>query len=172
MNISFKAQLDAPHVSPVVKSIFELRTKDDNQALIDAVKDGTVDCIVTDHAPHALHEKSREFELAPFGMTGIETSLGCVLTYLVRSGHIDYNRMVELMAINPRTILRVPQVRIEPGSVADLTIFNPEEKWTVTEDDMCSKSKNSGFLGYSLVGKATDAMVGGTLTMKEGKVIG
>ena len=149
-----------------------LRTKDDNQALIDAVKDGTVDCIVTDHAPHALHEKSREFELAPFGMTGIETSLGCVLTYLVRPGHIDYNRMVELMAINPRTILRVPQVRIEPGSVADLTIFNPEEKWTVTEDDMCSKSKNSGFLGYSLVGKATDAMVGGTLTMKEGKVIG
>lgn len=149
-----------------------LRTKDDNEALIEAIKDGTVDCIVTDHAPHAQHEKMREFELAPFGMTGIETSLGCVLTYLVRKGHIDYNRMIELMAINPRTILRVSQVRLEPGSVADLTIFDPNYEWVVNADDMCSKSKNSGFLGYTLVGKATDTIVGGCLTMKEGKVIG
>lgn len=104
-------------------------------------------------------------------MTGLETSLGAVLTYLVRPGHIDYNRMVELMAIRPREILRVDQVQIKPGDVADLTIFDPEKKWTVNADDMCSKSKNSGFLGYELIGRTSDVFVGGTLTCKDGDIV-
>ena len=148
-----------------------LRTKADNKAIIEGIKDGTIDCIVTDHAPHAAHEKAREFELAPFGMTGLETSLGAVLTYLVRPGHIDYDRMVELMAIRPREILRVDQVQIKPGDVADLTIFDPEKKWVVNADDMCSKSKNSGFLGYELIGRTSDVFVGGTLTCKDGDIV-
>lgn len=148
-----------------------LRTKADNKAIIEGIKDGTIDCIVTDHAPHAAHEKAREFELAPFGMTGLETSLGAVLTYLVRPGHIDYDRMIELMAIRPREILRVDQVQIKPGDVADLTIFDPEKKWVVNADDMCSKSKNSGFLGYELIGRTSDVFVGGTLTCKDGDIV-
>lgn len=148
-----------------------LRTSDDNKAIIEGLKDGTIDCIVTDHAPHAAHEKAREFELAPFGMTGLETSLGVILTYLVEPGHIDYNRLVELMAIRPREILGVDPVKIEEGGVADITIFDPNADWTVRADDMCSKSKNSGFLGYELKGRATDVFVGGVMTMKEGVVV-
>ena len=148
-----------------------LRTKEDNQALIEAVKNGAIDCIVTDHAPHAAHEKEREFELAPFGMTGLETSLGVVLTYLVRPGHISYDRLVELMAIKPREILGLDALSLSVGSVADLTIFDPEVSWTVSADDMYSKSKNSGFLGFDLVGRATDVFVEGVLTMKEGRVV-
>ncbi len=148
-----------------------LRTKADNAAIIEGVKDGTIDVIVTDHAPHAAHEKAREFELAPFGMTGLETSLGVVLTYLVRPGHIDYNRMIELMAIRPREILRLEPVRIEAGGVADITIFDPEKQWTVTAEDMVSKSKNCGFLGYELTGRASDVFCAGTLTCKDGDIV-
>ena len=148
-----------------------LRSKADNAALIEGIKDGTIDCIVTDHAPHADHEKAREFELAPFGMTGLETSLGVILTYLVDPGLITYNELVELMAIKPREILRLDQVILKQGSVADITIFDPEVTWTVQSDDMYSKSHNSGFLGYTLKGRATDVFVGGTVTCKDGVVV-
>ncbi len=148
-----------------------LRSKADNAALIEGIKDGTIDCIVTDHAPHADHEKAREFELAPFGMTGLETSLGVILTYLVDPGLITYNELVELMAIKPREILRLDQVTLKQGSVADITIFDPEVTWTVQSDDMYSKSHNSGFLGYILKGRATDVFVGGTVTCKDGVVV-
>lgn len=148
-----------------------LRSKADNAALIEGIKDGTIDCIVTDHAPHADHEKAREFELAPFGMTGLETSLGVILTYLVDPGLITYNELVELMAIKPREILRLDQVTFKQGSVADITIFDPEVTWTVQSDDMYSKSHNSGFLGYTLKGRATDVFVGGTVTCKDGVVV-
>ena len=148
-----------------------LRSKADNAALIEGIKDGTIDCIVTDHAPHADHEKAREFELAPFGMTGLETSLGVILTYLVDPGLITYNELVELMAIKPREILRLDQVTLKQGNVADITIFDPEVTWTVQSDDMYSKSHNSGFLGYTLKGRATDVFVGGTVTCKDGVVV-
>lgn len=148
-----------------------LRSKADNAALIEGIKDGTIDCIVTDHAPHADHEKAREFELAPFGMTGLETSLGVILTYLVDPGLITYNELVELMAIKPREILRLDQATLKQGSVADITIFDPEVTWTVQSDDMYSKSHNSGFLGYTLKGRATDVFVGGTVTCKDGVVV-
>lgn len=148
-----------------------LRSKADNAALIEGIKDGTIDCIVTDHAPHADHEKAREFELAPFGMTGLETSLGVILTYLVDPGLITYNELVELMAIKPREILRLDQVTLKQGSVADITIFDPGVTWTVQSDDMYSKSHNSGFLGYTLKGRATDVFVGGTVTCKDGVVV-
>lgn len=147
-----------------------LRTSQDNEAVIEGVLDGTVDIIVTDHAPHAAHEKDREFELAPNGMIGIETSLPSVLTWLVQPGRIDYNRMVELMAINPRTILGIPQVKLEPGSVADLTAFDPGKEWDCTPDCFHSKSNNSGFIGRHFMGKATDTFVAGKPVLVEGEV--
>lgn len=147
-----------------------LRTADDAQAVIDAVVDGTVDCIVTDHAPHADHEKAREFELAPFGMTGIETSVGLIVDKLVNTGAITWQRMVELMSVNPRKILGIDRVAIEPGSRGDLTVIDPDLRWTVCEDDFESKSKNCGFTGWEITGRATDVYVGGYATMEDGKI--
>ena len=147
-----------------------LRTADDAAALVEAVADGTVDAIATDHAPHADWEKSREFELAPFGMTGLETSLGLVLTNLVKTGKIGYDRMVELMAIGPRRILGLEQVTIAAGSLADITVFDPEATGTVDEADFESQAKNSGFKGAELTGRATDVFVGGVATMRDGVV--
>ncbi len=148
-----------------------LRTAADAAALIEGVKDGTVDAIATDHAPHAAWEKAREFELAPFGMTGLETSLGLVLTKLVAPGVIDYADMVDLMAVAPRDILGLEPVKIAPGCAADITVFDPAVEWTVAEDDFCSKAHNSGFIGASLVGRATDVFVGGEATLRDGKIV-
>lgn len=148
-----------------------LRTEQDAAALIEGLKDGSIDCIVTDHAPHAAWEKTCEFEIAAFGMTGLETSLASILTNLVNEGVIDYARMVELMSINPRTLLRLEQVTLEPGSTADFTVFDPEAVWTVDADDFSSKAKNSGFIGCEFKGRATDVYVGGYATMEEGIII-
>ncbi len=148
-----------------------LRTADDAVALVAGLVDGTIDAIVTDHAPHTDWEKDREFELAPFGMIGLETSLSLVLTKLVREGIIDYARMVEAMAVAPRRILGQDVVSIAAGSVADFTVFDPEATWTVAREDFCSKAGNSGFIGWELTGKATDVYVGGYATMEEGNIV-
>ncbi len=148
-----------------------LRTKNDCKALIEGVADGSVDVIVTDHAPHAAYEKDREFELAPFGMTGIETSVGLILTNLVNPGVITWQRMVELMAVAPREILRVEPITLAAGSVADVTIIDPNLAWTVTEQDFQSKATNSAFIGTNLVGRATDVYVGGQPTMIDCTVV-
>ena len=148
-----------------------LRTAEDAAALVAGVADGTVDCIVTDHAPHTDWEKDREFELAPFGMTGLETSLGLVLTHLVNEGVIDFNRMVELMAVNPRQLMRDEPVKIEAGCVADFTVIDPEASWTVEAHDFYSRANNSGFIGARLKGRATDTYVGGYATMEDGVVV-
>lgn len=148
-----------------------LRTQEDREALIEGVKDGSIDAIVTDHAPHAEWEKAHEFEYAPFGMTGLETSLALVLTNLVKPGVIDYSEMVELMAIAPREILGLEPVKIAEGSVADITVFDPAIAWTVNDDEFVSKSKNSGFIGFELEGRATDVFVGGVATLKDGEIV-
>ena len=149
-----------------------LRTADDNDALVEGILDGTIDCVVTDHAPHAPWEKDVEFEEAPFGMTGIETVLGLMLTQLVSSGVITLERMVELMAVNPRRIMRQEKVALMKGSTADLTIFDPSIAWTVEADCFESKSQNCGFIGAHLVGRATDTYVGGIPMLQDGVIVG
>ena len=148
-----------------------LRTKSDCEALIEGVIDGSVDVIATDHAPHAAWEKAHEFEYAPFGMTGLETSLALVNTNLVKTGRIDYAQMVDLMSIAPREILGLEPVKIAEGCVADITVFDPEAQWTVAEDEFVSKSHNSGFLGAVLTGRATDVYVGGSATLLDGQIV-
>ena len=145
-----------------------LRTDEDAEAIRQGVIDGTVDVIVTDHAPHTPWEKAREFELAPFGMIGLETSLSLVLTELVNTGKMGMGRMVELMAIKPREILGLDQVQVKAGSVADLTVFDPTVTWTVGDDGYESRAENSGFAGRTLTGRATDVFVGGKQTLADG----
>ena len=147
-----------------------LRTAEDAAAIIEGVVDGSVDAIVTDHAPHAAWEKAREFELAPFGMTGIEASLALVNTNLVKTGKIGYARMVELMSIAPRRILGLDPVSIAAGSVADITVFDPEVTWTVGAEGYESKADNCGFAGTEVCGRATDVFVGGKRTLCDGVV--
>jgi len=147
-----------------------LRTSKDAEAVIEAVIDGTADAIVTDHAPHAAHEKAREFELAPFGMTGIETSVGLIVGNLVNTGKISWDRMVELMAVNPRKILGLPAVSLQPGNSADITVIDPDCTWTVAPDDFESRASNSAFIGWVLTGRATDVFIAGNQVLCDGEL--
>ena len=145
-----------------------LRRASDAEALRAGILDGSIDCVVTDHAPHAPHEKDCEWEIAFFGIVGLETSLPLMLTNLVLPGTMSWSRLVEVMAVNPRRCLRLPEVRIEAGSTADLTLIDPAAPVTVTEDWLQSRSKNSAWLGQTLTGCATDVFVAGRRTLTEG----
>lgn len=147
-----------------------LRMRADMQALQLALAEGVIDCIATDHAPHAAHEKALEFELAPFGTTGLETALGLILTHLVAPGKLDYGQLVERMAHAPRRILKVDPVSLSVGSLADITILDPSLLWTVGADGWESKSANSAFVGWELCGRATDVYVGGYASLQDGEV--
>ena len=148
-----------------------LRTLKDAKALVEGVKNGDVDIIVTDHAPHAAYEKDREFELAPFGMIGLETSLACVLTNLVNKGEVSYAQLVSLMSVRPREILRLGPVKFEEGYAADVTVFDPEAEWVAGEGPWESRAENSGFAGQTLQGRVTHVLVDGKLVMKDGEII-
>ncbi len=129
-----------------------LRTPEDVRAIIEAVKDGTIDCIITDHAPHAAEEKA-DFEKAPNGVVGLETSLAATLTALYHTGEIDLHKVVELMCVNPRKILGLDVPSIKVGSTADLVIADINKKWTVEPEKLHSKSHNTVFKGMELTGK-------------------
>lgn len=129
-----------------------LRTDKDVKAIIEGIKDGTIDCIITDHAPHAPKEKA-DFEKAPNGVVGLETSLAVTLTALYHTGEISLNKVVELMCINPRKILGLDIPAIEVGKTADLVIVDINKKWTVDPEKLHSKSHNTVFKGMTLTGK-------------------
>lgn len=148
-----------------------LRSAEDAAALLAGLLDGTIDCIATDHAPHAPHEKSLEFELAPFGTTGLETALPLVITNLVSKNKATWDQVAEWMSIAPRRALGLPAVTIAPGEVADLTIVDPEAKVEVTADWFASRSRNSAFLGAKLLGRASEVLVGGYFALRNGKVV-
>ena len=147
-----------------------LRTAADAEALREGILDGSIDCVVTDHAPHAPHEKDCEWEIAFFGIVGLETSLPLMLTNLVLPGKMSWSRLVEVMAVNPRRCLRLPEVRLEAGSMADLTLIDPAAEVTVSEDWLESRSKNSAWLGKTLTGLASDVFVSGRHTLTDGVV--
>lgn len=129
-----------------------LRTEEDVKAIIEALKDGTIDCIITDHAPHSAEEKS-DFLKAPNGVVGLETSLAATLTALYHTGELSLNRIVELMCVNPRRILGLDIPAIQVGKKADLVIADINRKWTVDPDKLHSKSHNTVFKGMTLTGK-------------------
>ena len=138
-----------------------LRTKADQEAIIEGLRDGTIDAIATDHAPHAPHEKEQEFARAPFGMLGLETSLGLVVTFLIKPGFLTLSEMVQKMSVAPGKILGVPGGTLSPGAPADVTVFDPEAEWTVDVNQFKSKSRNSALHGMVLTGRAITTFVGG-----------
>jgi dihydroorotase len=137
-----------------------LRSAFDREALVAGLVDGTIDAIATDHAPHAAHEKALEFELAPFGTTGLETALPLVITHLLSRDDFGLEHLVNRMAHGPRDCLGIERVTLAAGSVADITIIDPEARVEVTEALFESKSSNSAFLGTTLLGKASEVLVG------------
>ena len=131
-----------------------LRTEEDRKVLVNAILDGTIDCIATDHAPHAPEEKEVEYNFAPFGIIGLETALALVLTKLVHPGLMDWNMLIDRMSIRPRRILGLEPVKIEKGMTANLTIADPNAEWEVDHFKFKSKSRNTPFKGWKLKGKA------------------
>jgi dihydroorotase len=138
-----------------------LRTRDDVEAVKAGLKDGTIDVIATDHAPHSFDEKQVEFHSAPFGIVGLETAIGLAITELLMKNILSLAQIIEKFSTNPRRILHLPQIRIAEGEMANLTIFDPAVEWVVDPQYFKSKSKNSPFGGFRLTGKAVGVLNNG-----------
>ncbi len=136
-----------------------LRTEDDRKAVEEALLDGTIDCIITDHAPHTAEQKA-DFLKAPNGVVGLETSLAATLTHFYHSGKLGIADIVRVMADNPRRILGLSPVRIAEGEMAELCIFDPDKKWTVDPGKLHSRSKNTVFKGETFTGKVVYTICG------------
>lgn len=138
-----------------------LRTEADRQAIIRGLKDGTIDLIATDHAPHSAEEKARSITTAPSGIIGLETSLALGITSLVRPGHLSLLELLEKMTINPAKLYHLPYGTLKAGAAADLVLFDPEEEWT--PESFHSKSSNSPFTGKKLYGRVHYTICGGSV---------
>lgn len=138
-----------------------LRTREDCEAIIEALADGTLDCIATDHAPHAAREKDREFDQAPFGIIGLETNLAVSLQALVVDGPIGLPKLVELLSTAPARVLGLNAGTLAANARADVCVFDPNERWKVEATSLRSKSKNSPWLGETLTGRVKATWVGG-----------
>ena len=138
-----------------------LRTQADIEAIIDGLVDGTIDCIATDHAPHAREKKMLELDRAPFGILGLETAVGLSVTRLVATGRIGWPRLIEAMSTLPAQILGINRGTLRPGAVADITVIDPKLSWRVDVASFRSKSVNSPFDGWTLQGRAVTTIVGG-----------
>lgn len=144
-----------------------LRTEADRQAIIEGLKDGTLNIIATDHAPHSREEKAKDIKDAPSGMIGLETSLALGITNLVKTGELELIDLLEKMTINPAMLYHLNAGRIAEGGPADLVLFDPDKKWTV-EDHFYSKANNSPFIGMELTGKVQYTICGGKIVYQAG----
>ncbi len=140
-----------------------LRTAEDRDALIKGLSEDILEVISTDHAPHSEEEKSKGFEGSPFGIVGLETSVGLTVTNLVKPGYITLKQMIEKMSYNPAKILGIDKGTLKEGSIADITIFDPDEEYTVDKNDFESKGKNTPFDGYKLFGKVKYTILDGII---------
>jgi dihydroorotase len=140
-----------------------LRTRDDVEALKAGLRDGTIDAIASDHAPHSIDEKQVEFTSAPFGVIGLETAVGLAITELVAASILSWSQLVEKFSVNPRRLLQLPIPKIQPEEKANLTFIDPELRWIVDVSKFKSKSRNSPFHGRRLTGKALGIINNGIL---------
>ena len=144
-----------------------LREEKDRLAIIEGLKEGTIDCIITDHAPHSKEEKMQDLSKAPNGIIGFETALSAEIMNLIDTGEIDYLNLVRLTSYTPAKLLKIDRGVIEEGKIADITIFDENEKYIYTEDKIVSKSKNSPFIGKELKGKVKYTIVGGRIVYQD-----
>ena len=146
-----------------------LREEKDRQAIIEGLKEGTIDCIITDHAPHSEEEKNVELAKAPNGIIGFETALPAEIINLVDPGHIDYLNLVRLTSYTPSKLLHIDNERgtLETGKMADITVFDPNEEYIYTKEMIVSKSKNSPFIGKKLKGKVKYTIVNGKVVYQD-----
>jgi len=149
-----------------------LRAQSDLEALRAGLADETIDVIATDHAPHSVVEKEAEFDLAPFGMVGLETALGLVLTELVHPGRLGLIPTLRAMSLNPCRILKLPFGRLIEGGPADLVCIDLNKIWVVNPDQFASKSRNTPFSGRRLKGKAVHTLVDGSFALRDGRLDG
>ncbi|MCO5333096.1 MAG: dihydroorotase [Pyrinomonadaceae bacterium] len=144
-----------------------LRSEQHRQAVVEAIADGTIDAIATDHAPHHADEKALEYDRAPFGITGLETAVGLAFERLVHTGVIGIERLVELCSTNPARIFGLEgRGSLAPGSIADITILDPDHAWKFSVADSRSKSKNTPFDGRAFTGKAVATIISGRIAFR------
>lgn len=149
-----------------------LRTARDREAVIEGLRDGTLDLIATDHAPHTRHEKEQEFDLAPFGIIGLETLFPLTYTQLVLAGHLSLSEAIRKLTIEPARVLGLEKGSLRPGADADLTLVDLSLRRVYTEAEIQSKSRNTPFIGTELQGWPVGTIVGGKVVMRERSVVG
>jgi dihydroorotase len=149
---------------PNMKMRPPLRTKRDTEALVEALADGTIDCIATDHAPHALAEKEGEFDQAAFGVIGLETAVPVLLDRLVRPGFLPLTTLIARLSSDPARLLGLPGGTLRPGAPADITVLDLEQPVTIDADRLRSRSRNTPFAGWTLTGAVV-------MTIVDGKVV-
>ena len=142
-----------------------LRTEEDRLVLIKALADGTIDAIATDHAPHHEDDKDNDYHSAAFGVIGLETAVGVVLDRLVQSGQLTLEAMIERFAVAPRRIFNLPEVKLQEGGEATLTLLDTGKKWTVKGREFASKSFNTPFEGWELTGGPAGVVNKGQLSL-------
>ena len=140
-----------------------IRTEDDRKTLITALSDGTIDCIATDHAPHTIEEKEAPFDLAPFGMIGLESCFGAVNKVLVQENKMKIEYLIDLLTVKARKIMGFEQDLFAEGTVAEITVINPKTSWIFKKDDIYSRSINSPYIGEELFGKIIYTIVKGSI---------
>src|SRR5579871_3247851 len=138
-----------------------LRTEDDVQAILAGLRDGTLEVIATDHAPHAPEKKMRELDQAPNGIIGLETLLPVCVGSLIEPGHLTWPQLVEKLTINPAKVLGIDRGTLKPGAVADVTVIDPKAEWEIDPAKFHSKSRNTPFAGWTVRGRARAVVVGG-----------
>ena len=158
---------DVPGDNAIYKMNPPLRSKEDRQALLDALEDGTIDCIATDHAPHAKEEKDQPMTKAPFGIVGSETAFPLLYTHFVKNGSWSLQQLVDYLTIKPAQTFDLPYGKLEEGSLADLTIINLDKETEIKAEDFHSKASNTPFIGYQVYGTPVLTMVEGEVKFKE-----
>jgi dihydroorotase len=148
-----------------------LRTEQDRQAIIAGLRDGTLDCIGTDHAPHTPDDKDREFDYAPNGITGLETALSVCLAVLVRQNKFKLAHVIDLLTRRAAAVLKLPAGTLTPGAVADVCVFDPDEAWLYDSRKGFSKSLNSPWSGQTLTGRVKTTIVSGRIVYDAGKIV-
>lgn len=160
---------DVPGDDAIYKMNPPLRSKEDRDALLEGLLDGTIDCIATDHAPHAAEEKAQSMTKAPFGIVGSETAFPLLYTHFVKNGDWSLQQLVDYLTIKPAQTFDLPYGRLEEGGLADLTVINLDEESEIKAEDFASKGNNTPFIGYKVYGTPVLTLVEGEVKFKEEK---